>query len=78
MSVLDAAKTLKVEPDQLRVRFGVVTAIDTPTATISVQVAGATDSISGIKRLSSMSPSVSAPCVLLTDGIDLFALGHIA
>ena len=78
MSIVDIAKTIKTEPQQLRVRFGVVTAIDTPTSTISVQVAGSTDSISNIRRLASMSPSVSVACVLLTDGVDLFAIGHIA
>lgn len=61
---------------RVRIRFGKVVSVQ--TASITVTVGGSTDTVAGVRYLASMTPVVDAVVILLTDGADLFALGHLA
>lgn len=60
----------------LRVRQGEVVSVSSYGLTVTI--AGSTSQVTGVKYLGSYAPMVGAQVWLLTDGSDLFALGHLA
>jgi hypothetical protein len=60
----------------LRVRQGEVTAVSSYGVTVTI--AGSSEAVSGVKYLGSYAPRVGAHVWLLTDGSDVFAIGHLA
>lgn len=60
----------------LRVRQGEVVSVSSYGVTVTI--AGSTSQISGVKYLGSYAPQVGAHVWLLTDGDDMFAIGHLA
>lgn len=60
----------------LRIRQGAVSAVS--AYGITVTIAGSTQSVSGVKYLGSYAPRVGAHVWLVTDGSDMFAIGHLA
>jgi hypothetical protein len=60
----------------LRVRQGEVVSV--ASYGLTVKIAGSTTEVSGVKYLGSYAPQVSAQVWLLSDGSDIFAIGHLA
>lgn len=66
------------QPDErVRVRFGKVVSVQTGR-TITVTIGGSSTSVAGVRYLTSVAPEPGSVVVLLTDGADVFALGHMA
>ena len=61
----------------LRFRVGTVVSVQTDR-TCTVTIGGDTTPISGIRYMSDMAPDPNAAVWLVTDGRDMFALGHMA
>lgn len=61
----------------IRLRFGKVVSVE-GNRTITVTVAGDTTPISGVRYLGNFAPRPNAIVTLLTDGVDLIALNHMA
>ena len=61
----------------LRFRVGTVVSVETDR-TCTVTIAGDTTSISGVRYMSNVAPLPTAAVWLVTDGRDLFVLGHMA
>lgn len=59
------------------VRYGVVTARTNTNTRISVQISGATTAITGIRYLSSYTPTVADVVVCLMNDNDLIVLGKL-
>lgn len=60
----------------IRLRQGEVVAVSSYGVTVTI--GGSTDQVSGVKYLGSYAPRVGAHVWLVTDGSDLFAIGHLA
>lgn len=60
-----------------RIRFGKITAVGSDH-TVTVTIAGSTTAIASVKYLASNAPQIGAVCILVTDGIDIFVLDHVA
>lgn len=60
----------------LRVRQGAVVAVSSYGLTVTI--AGSTSQVTGVKYLGSYAPQVGAQVWLLSDGADVFAIGHLA
>lgn len=59
------------------IRYGVVTARTNTNTRVSVQISGATTAITGIRYLSSYTPTVSDVVVCLMNDNDLIVLGKL-
>jgi hypothetical protein len=64
------------DPASLRVRQGEVVAVTSYGLTL--KIAGSTSQITGVKYLGSYAPRVGAQVWLMSDGSDIFAIGHLA
>jgi hypothetical protein len=73
--VTDLAKQIAGSPS-LRVRQGQVVSVSSYGVTVTI--AGSTTEIPGVKYLGSYVPQPGAHVWLLTDGDDMFAIGHLA
>lgn len=62
---------------EMFIHFGVVTALTTSPSRISVRISGATTAITGVRYLSSYSPSVSDVVVCLFNDRDVIVLGRL-
>lgn len=60
----------------LRLRQGAVVAVSSYGLTVTI--GGSTEQVTGVKYLGSYAPRVGAHVWLVTDGSDIFAIGHIA
>jgi hypothetical protein len=60
----------------LRVRQGAVVSVSSYGVTVTI--GGSTDQVAGVKYLGSYAPRVGAHVWLITDGSDVFAIGHLA
>jgi hypothetical protein len=61
---------------QLRLRQGAVVAVSSYGLTVTI--AGSTAQVTGVKYLGSYAPRVGAQVWLISDGSDIFAIGHLA
>jgi hypothetical protein len=61
---------------QLRMRQGAVVAVSSYGLTVTI--AGSTTQVTGVKYLGSYAPRVGAQVWLISDGADIFAIGHLA
>jgi hypothetical protein len=61
----------------LFIRYGVVSAITTGPSRISVKVSGATTAVTGVRYLSSYTPTVSDVVVCILNDKDLIVLGKL-
>lgn len=77
MDLFKIAAHLSAPDQSLRLRFGKVVSVQSGR-TLTVTVAGSTDTVAGIKYLESVAPKPGAVVLLLTDGVDVFALGHMS
>lgn len=69
------AQAFTTDRPGLRVRFGVVSSVQTDR-TLTVSVGGGT--VTGVRYAAGMTPCPGYSVFLLTDGTDLFAVDHIA
>jgi hypothetical protein len=69
------AEAFTPETSPIRVRFGVVSSVETDR-TMTVVVGGGT--VSGVRYAAGMTPCPGYSVFLLTDGADLFAVDHMA
>ena len=76
MDAYDAVIAQFANTPGLRLRQGTVSAINSGY-TLTVTIAGATTSVSGVKYLSTCAPVVGGGVWLLTDGRDLIALDSV-
>lgn len=61
---------------QLRMRQGAVVGVSSYGLTVTI--AGSTSQVTGVKYLGSYAPRVGAQVWLISDGADIFAIGHLA
>ena len=73
----NVASALSPQAPALRVRFGVVQSVESDR-TITLTVGGSTETIAGVRYASSMTPCPGKAVFCLTDGVDLFAVDHMA
>lgn len=66
---------VSARPD-LRIRQGEVISVSSYGLTITI--GGSTEQVAGVKYLGSYAPRVGAHVWLVTDGADMFAVGHLA
>ena len=64
------------ETQALRVRQGEVVSVSSYGLTL--KIAGSTSQVTGVKYLGSYAPRVGAQVWLISDGSDIFAIGHLA
>lgn len=76
MDVVSLLAKQVAQPVGLRVRQGAVVSVSSYGLTVTI--AGSTTQVTGVKYLGSYAPQVGAQVWLLTDGADIFALGHLA
>ena len=76
MNPIQALAGQVATPSGLRVRQGEVVAVSSYGLTITI--AGSTSQVTGVKYLGSYAPQVGAQVWLLSDGSDIFAIGHLA
>jgi len=77
MDLHEIAKLVAGRGPTMRLRQAKVTAI-AGDGTLSVTVAGSAVVLTGVKKFASVSATVGANVFLLTDGVDLIAIGTIA
>lgn len=78
MEFADIIKSIADQNNRVAVRFGVVTARTNSNTRISVQLSGGTTVLTGIRYLSSYTPTVSDVIVLLVNRGDIIGLGELA
>jgi hypothetical protein len=76
MEIIGALKNIISENTRLSFHQGVVTAI--ATGSVTVNLSGGTDSISGVKYLESYTPKVGDVVSIVVNNSDLFILGKLA
>lgn len=77
MDLFKIASSLAAPDQKMRLRFGKVVSVQS-NRTLTVTIAGSTDSVAGIRYLESVAPKPGAVVLLLTDGVDVFALAHLS
>jgi hypothetical protein len=75
--IFQIATTLKAPAPSVRIRFGEIVSVESDR-TVTVTIGGSTDSVSGVPYLEGVAPKPGAKAILLTDGVDLMVLDHIA
>lgn len=76
MDAIQALAGQVATPTGLRIRQGEVIAVSSYGLTVTI--AGSTTQVTGVKYLGSYAPRVGAQVWLLSDGSDIFAVGHLA
>ncbi len=69
--------TIVKNNQEIFIRYGVVTARTATNTRISVQISGATTAVTGIRYLSSYTPTVADVVVCLINDNDLIVLGKL-
>ena len=77
MEIGQLLSTIVKNNQDIFIRYGVVTARTNTNTRISVQISGATTPITGIRYLSSYTPTVSDVVVCLINDNDLIVLGKL-
>jgi len=75
MDLHEVFKQIGAQQQPMQLTQGVVSA--TAAGSVSVRIAGATDAVTGIKYLSSYSPTVSDVVFMLVNGNDVLILGKL-
>ena len=77
MEFADIIKSIADQNNRLAIHYGYVTARTSGNTRISVLVSGSTTAITGIRYLSSYTPTVADIVVLLVNKGDIIALGNL-
>jgi hypothetical protein len=78
MDFADIIKSIVDQNNRITIHYGQVTARTNGNTRISVLVSGSSTAITGIRYLSSYTPTVSDIAVLLINKGDIIALGKLA
>jgi hypothetical protein len=78
MEFADIIKSIANQNNRMAIHYGSVTARTNTNTRISVLVSGSTTAITGVRYLSSYTPTVSDVVVLLVNKGDIIALGKLA
>lgn len=78
MEFADIVKSIANQNNRLAIHYGYVTARTNSNTRISVLVSGTATAITGIRYLSSYTPTVADIVVLLVNKGDIIALGKLA
>ena len=78
MDFSEIIKKLVEQNSRIAVHYGVVTDTNASPDNISVEISGGDTAITGVRYLSSYSPTVSDVVVLIVSKGDIFALGKLA
>ena len=76
MDAIDRLAGQVSDRPELRIRQGTVVSVSSYGVTITI--GGSTEQVAGVKYLGSYAPRVGAHVWLVTDGADMFAIGHLA
>ena len=77
MDFADIVKSIADQNNRMAIHYGQVTARTSGNTRISVLVSGSSTAITGIRYLSSYTPTVSDIAVLLVNKGDIIALGKL-
>ena len=77
MEFADIVKSIANQSNRVAIHYGYVTARTNSKTRISVLVSGSTVAITGIRYLSSYTPTVADIVVLLVNKGDIIALGNL-
>ena len=77
MDIGQLLSTIVKNNQSIFIRYGVVTARTASNTRISVQISGATTAVTGIRYLSSYTPTVADVVVCLFNDNDLIVLGKL-
>ena len=77
MDFADIVKSIADQNNRIAIHYGQVTARTSGNTRISVLVSGSSTAITGIRYLSSYTPTVSDIAVLLVNKGDIIALGKL-
>ena len=77
MEFADIIKSIADQNNRIAIHYGYVTALTNSNTRISVLVSGSTTAITGIRYLSSYTPTVADIAVLLVNKGDIIALGKL-
>ena len=78
MDFADIVRTIADQSNRIAIHYGQVTARTNGNTRISVLVSGSSTAITGVRYLSSYTPTVSDIVVLLVNKGDIIALGSLA
>lgn len=78
MDFADIVKSIVDQNNRIAIHYGQVTARTNGNTRISVLVSGSSTAITGVRYLSSYTPTVSDIAVLLVNKGDIIALGKLA
>lgn len=76
MDAIDRLAGQVSDRPELRIRQGAVVSVSSYGLTVTI--GGSTEQVAGVKYLGSYAPRVGAHVWLVTDGADMFAIGHLA
>jgi len=77
MDFADIIKSIADQNNRIAIHYGQVTALTNSNTRISILVSGSSTAITGIRYLSSYTPTVSDIAVLLVNKGDIIALGKL-
>jgi len=77
MDFADIIKSIADQNNRTAIHYGQVTALTNSNTRISILVSGSSTAITGIRYLSSYTPTVSDIAVLLVNKGDIIALGKL-
>jgi len=77
MEIGQLLSTIVKNNQEIFIRYGVVTARTATNTRISVQISGATTAVTGIRYLSSYTPTVADVVVCLINDNDVIVLGKL-
>ena len=78
MEFADIVKSIANQTNRVAIHYGSVTARTSGNTRISVLVSGSSTAITGVRYLSSYTPTVADVVVLLINKGDIIALGKLA
>ena len=77
MEFADIIKSIASQNNRVAIHYGKVTALTNTNTRISVQVSGSSTAITGVRFLSSYTPTVNDIVLLLINKGDIVALGKL-
>lgn len=77
MEIGNALKSIIAQNTKLSFHQGVVTAIGTSPNSVTINLSGGTDTISGVRYLASYTPTVSDVVFLIINNNDIVVLGKL-
>ena len=77
MDFAQIVKSIANQNNKLSIHFGVVTARTSGNTRISVEISGSSTSVTGVRYLSSYTPTVADVVVMIINNGDIVVLGEL-